>query len=282
MPTGYTADLYEGNDQSMETFVLRCARVMGACILQRDNPFDDLPALSAPSDYHLNQIRDAERELSRLNALTVDDAAAEAREERRLAIEERISLDKKALELRERYLAMLHQVYGWQPPTPDHAGLKDFMIEQLKTSMDHDCWTGYPDIPPVTSGEAWLQQKKEDLIKDVAYHTKENQNEVDRTRSRNRWITELYKSLGMESPEISKRVYRVNYGPGPQTQERRSLMFQEIIDELDGRRVISRGDGSYIVHYGDLSDDDDPRWFVTDRETLQGLSHDATQALQSE
>ena len=60
----------------------------------------------------------------------------------------------RKMEERDTYLAdqkaaavrlndMLTQVRAWTPPTTDHAGLKDFMIQQLTVSMPGEC-----AIPP--------------------------------------------------------------------------------------------------------------------------------------
>jgi len=39
MPTGYTAEIYEGEKEvTFEKFALTCARAFGACITIRDEP----------------------------------------------------------------------------------------------------------------------------------------------------------------------------------------------------------------------------------------------------
>ena len=198
MPTGYTTAIYEGKEQSVEDFILRCARAMGACIMQRDDPFDDPPKKQYPCDYNAKRLIEAKQELDRLQAMSESQINEEARKERKDKIDERIKHDKIALELRGRYQNMLYAVEGWQPPTPDHKGLKEFMIEQLKTSINFDCSTGWPEIPPVITAEEWRQKKIQQTIRDIAYHTKENQKEIERTKGRNRWISQLYVSLGRE------------------------------------------------------------------------------------
>ena len=53
MPTGYTAIIEEKPDLTFREFALKCARGMGACIMQRDEGMDSLPRVDPPSDYHL-------------------------------------------------------------------------------------------------------------------------------------------------------------------------------------------------------------------------------------
>lgn len=47
MPTGYTAIIEERADLSFRDFALRCARGMCACVMQRDDPMDELPKARA-------------------------------------------------------------------------------------------------------------------------------------------------------------------------------------------------------------------------------------------
>ena len=58
MPTGYTADIYEGNDVSFRDFALKCARAFGACIEQRDDDANDKPKLieKTKDNYHIKRL----------------------------------------------------------------------------------------------------------------------------------------------------------------------------------------------------------------------------------
>ena len=197
MPTGYTAALYEGEDQSFEDFILNCARAMGACIMQRDDPMSEPPKKVEPSDYHVKRIAETTEELERLKAMSTSEATEKARTEREAALEEREEHDKKALDLLGRYRRMLSAVNKWKPPTTDHAGLKKFMIEQLETSINFDCATGdWPKIPPVMSGERWRGNRIEKMLRDLDYNTRENLKEIERADDRNHWIEALYASIG--------------------------------------------------------------------------------------
>lgn len=92
---------------------------------------------------------------------------------------------------------MLTKVQAWQPPSSDHAGFKDFMIEQLTKSIEFDCDLSYhTDNPPqLLTGEQYLGSKIAKSLKSIAYHKKEQLAEEERTEGRNRWIKQLRESL---------------------------------------------------------------------------------------
>jgi len=200
MPTAYTEALYDREDQSFEDFLLNCARAMGACIMQRDDPMCVAPKKVEPSDYHIRRIAETIEELERLKAMPIDEAEEEARIEREAALREREEHDKNALDLLGRYHRMLSAVKEWKPPTPDHIGLQEFMIEQLETSINFVCSTGdWSKIPPIVSGEEWRSNQIKKMLRSLDYNTRENLREIERTDGRNRWIEELYVSIGRSS-----------------------------------------------------------------------------------
>lgn len=54
---------------------------------------------------------------------------------------------------------MLDQVQLWQPPTDDHMGLKEFMIQQIEESIKFDCASYAEDrvsMIRLLSGDEWL------------------------------------------------------------------------------------------------------------------------------
>lgn len=201
MPTGYTSEIYDGKDVSFEDFVLRCARAMGACIYQRDNPWDEPPKLQAGiSDYHQKELKEAKERLARLQHMSNDDIDEACKTEHASRIKEMIERHLRSVELRKRYEAMLSKIKAWEPPSKDHEGFKDFMVEQLTSSIEFDCEPAYPEIDSRVSNEEWHASQIRKTLRDIDYHTQEEQKEFDRMEARNRWIALLYKSLEMVPP----------------------------------------------------------------------------------
>ena len=48
---------------------------------------------------------------------------------------------EKSAAIKTRYDAMESQVLAWEPPTPDHQGLKNFMLNQIVDSRKFDAYT---------------------------------------------------------------------------------------------------------------------------------------------
>jgi hypothetical protein len=194
MPTGYTADIAKGI--TFEQYALNCARAFGALILMRDDPSSTpIPERFEPSDYHIKAMASAKEDLARYDAMSRDDANAAAVEDYLAEVDRHEKRITEATELRNKYNAMLAQVVQWQPPTADHVKYKEFMIEQLRSSIDFDCNTDYYTKPERLTGSEWLAQRITKARESVAYHEREHAQEVERTENRNGWIKALRDSL---------------------------------------------------------------------------------------
>ncbi len=195
MPTGYTEAVQSGAITTLPAFALRCARAFGAAITMRDDPMDaPLPEAFTPrTGYNDERLPQAQAALARLLTMTPEQAevAAFDAHQAEAASYQKYVAEKRAH--RKRYTAMLAQVEAWQPD-PEVASLRDFMLEQLRTSLDFDC--GYEAPAPVRMGaEAWREKAIAEAERDVKYHTKAIADEVERTAGRNRWLAALRASL---------------------------------------------------------------------------------------
>lgn len=196
MPTGYTADINDGI--TFQTFAMNCARAFGACVELRDEPAggDRIPDAFQPSDYHLKALEKARASLSELEAMTPADLERMASNDYDEAETRRVMRLKEIGEQRAAYEAMLLKVNQWTPPTDEHQGLKDFMVEQITKSIDFDCSTSYHETPTVrVDGASWAAARRQSLQRDVAYHTRQHAEEVERAASRTKWVADLRKSL---------------------------------------------------------------------------------------
>lgn len=196
MPTGYTASVNDGI--TFQQFAMNCARAFGACISMRDAGGDgsSIPERFEPSDYHVKKIESTECELAALKSMTGAEIHAASKEE--YENDERRRLERLKLNCDQllKYRAMLEKVQAWQPPTPGHAGLHSFMIQQLTDSIKFDDMTKFYSTPsPVKTPESWFEEKLEKARRDVEYHKGQYAEEVKRTEERNAWISLLRASL---------------------------------------------------------------------------------------
>jgi len=195
MPTGYTAELCD-KDVPFEKFVLTCARAFGALVEMREDPLDKpIPEKIEPSDYHAKALNDARKTLTRLEKMEPEEAMQEADaefREREAYFEEH---KRKTTATRNRLVAMRSKVADWQPPTNNHEGLKNFMIEQLDRTIKYDGEVHESLKPTHKTGAEWLAENIESAKHDIAYHTEQYGKDVERTRGRNDWVRELRASL---------------------------------------------------------------------------------------
>jgi hypothetical protein len=192
MPTGYTSSIYDNKNDSFKSFVLSCARAFGPCMHQRDDDMRDKPKLrELDIKYHLDALEQAK------NYKKPTKAEFEAYKKEK--IEEAYASLKKDKELRERYTVMLEKAKNWTPPTPDHAGLKKFMIEQLESSLKWDCHVVHRKNELIQwkamEYSDYVEELNNDNKRSIEYHTEEIEKEKKNVEYSNRWITALYENL---------------------------------------------------------------------------------------
>lgn len=186
MPTGYTMKLLDG-EVSFKDFVMQCAHAFTV----HDEP---IPKRWKVGSYHREEIAKAKKELRRVKGLSEKACEEEAKKCVRRATDEEREWQRKTLAAKERLVAMESKVAQWVPPTDDHKELKKFMLEQLALTIDKD--TNIAEQPVETcSGKEWQAKKLEALEDDLAYHTRELEEEKAKVAKLNRWIQALRKSL---------------------------------------------------------------------------------------
>jgi hypothetical protein len=196
MPTGYTAAISKGI--SFEKFTMDCARAFGALIVMRDEPADaPIPDEFQPSDYHLKELEKLYEERKKLTGMALKDGAAKkmAEEEYEKVYKYWEDSNKQRLELKNKYNEMLAKVVAWEPPTADHVGLKDFMVQQIQDSIKWDC--NEYDPPKKQSTEEWYSEKCAEVQRSILYHKENHEAEVKRARERSQWVKDLKNSLNL-------------------------------------------------------------------------------------
>jgi hypothetical protein len=198
MPTGYTAELVQ-NGQSFEDFVTGCMRAFGACVHMRDDSFDEKPKPPERSNYHTKALNDATKELKELKE--IEDVEGWARP----ILDEKITSAENYLEERKvvlkRIIEMIDKVKKWTPPTSDHVNFKNFMLEQLETTLNYDGDVSYyeNEIKNLknTTPEQLYEARIDQVKWSVKYHTEEKEKEDNRIDGAGEWINAVYKSLGI-------------------------------------------------------------------------------------
>ncbi len=194
MPTGYTSKIKDGI--TFNKFIWQCARAFGALVEMRDDPFDaEIPEKLKLSSYHQNALNKAIKERDKYFKMTVTEAAIEVDN---YITEETANYYKRVADNKDlivKYNTMLEQAKQWQAPSEDHIELKKFMIQQINESIKYDCNDDYYKLPEAITAEKWIDNRYEEALKDITYHSKGLQEDIERTNGRNLWLQQLRESL---------------------------------------------------------------------------------------
>lgn len=196
MPTGYTAELME-KGMDFRSFVLRCARAFGALLMMRDDPLNaPIPEKFEPSDYHVKALAEATKKHILLQAMTDNEKIAFGEVEKADTIKRTREWLEKEKQENMRLIDMRLQVQSWNPPTPDHVGLKDFMLQQIDISMHNTTYQeneiSNAEAKPPT---AFYVEALSRAAHDIEYHAKENIKEIGRATERTDWVKKLRASI---------------------------------------------------------------------------------------
>lgn len=196
MPSGYTADLYDLKEVSFQDFVIGCAsafipeaRDMGMLKKLPDAPSKD------SVDYYYKASIDAVEKLEQFLSLSYEELAQMNESDYAKSLFSWKDYSDTKQKILSAYNNMLNQVIAWEPPTERHEGLKDFMIEQLKASIDFDGTIS--EMPRPITTEQYRADRIEQLRLNVEYYTNEHKKAVERYENNLGWLNELKKSIGL-------------------------------------------------------------------------------------
>lgn len=195
MPTGYTAGIASGETKTFSEYAMTCARAFGAFVHMRDDSLSCAMSRAKVSPHHSVAIAECKAEIVRLGKLTKTQWKTEADAEYALRTTEESDRAVRRAEREQRYRNMFNQVSAWTPPTGDHEGLKNFMLEQLESSINFDCGGCESPSRERQTGEQWYWSRISALSSSIAYHEKALREETERVDKANAWVDALSASL---------------------------------------------------------------------------------------
>lgn len=197
MPTGYTSELYDG-EQTLEDYIKRCARAFIGSM--RDSSWDaPLPIRVERDSYFAKLYEAAKKTYSKLLLLTPEQAELRAGESNVTYVKNRDEALAGDAIRRERYTRMVEQINGWHP-SEDLSRLKTFMLQQLEVDGSGDIsqfWNTSQE-----TGPGWLADALSTARRDILYYKEELVKEQTRDAESNRWFKVLHEELAKLRQEV--------------------------------------------------------------------------------
>jgi len=203
MPTGYTADILEGKITNLSQFAKICMRNFGATIHMRDESLNVEYTPRKPDNYYKKEIAKAKKELSRIKNLTIEEVLSEKVKSLKESQEYHLTAISKAETDRSILESLLKEAKEFTPPTPDHQGVKDFMIQQLESTISFDCGTDYHTEKLVEIKNELENLDSENVLNDMLaksqktldYYVDALEKEVVRCNESNKWVNQLLEAI---------------------------------------------------------------------------------------
>ena len=204
MPTGYTAGILDGKVNTFEEFATVCTRAFGATIHMRDNPMDSPYEPRTPSDYHTNSIQSKRERLEEIESMSdekiVEDFNTQLEEDLKYH-QTKMEEDKRNL---EKLNSMLESAKSWVPPTEDHQPFRNFMIEQVESTIKVDGDPSYHTNKMVEikkqmeegiNPKEYREETIQEIKSQISYHETEHQKELARCKDSNDWMDKFFESI---------------------------------------------------------------------------------------
>jgi len=204
MPTGYTAGILDGKINTFEEFATVCTRAFGATIHMRDNPMDSPYEPRTPSDYYTNSIQSKRERLEEIESMSdekiVEDFNTQLEADLKYH-QTKMEEDKRNL---EKLNSMIESAKSWVPPTEDHQPFRNFMIEQIETTIKVDGDPSYhankifkikKQMEEGINPKEYREETIQEIKSQISYHETEHQKELMRCKDSNEWMDKFFESI---------------------------------------------------------------------------------------
>jgi len=204
MPTGYTAGIIDGEITTFEQFATQCTRAFGATSHMRENPLDSPYEPRTPSEYYVNSLQSQREKLEETKAMT-DEAIVRDFEN---LLNDSLKYHERELEKTKVNLGRLNSIMesakSWVPPTEDHEGVRDYMIDQLEITIKADGDPSYhvnkivqakKELEEGIDPKVYREEKIKEIEDRISYYGAEVQKELERCKQSNDWMDKFLESI---------------------------------------------------------------------------------------
>lgn len=197
MPTGYTSKILE-QGATFEEFAMDCARAFLPETRDSDAPIAEFVE-DSNGQYYARTLEAAQKRLKNVQKMSLKRAFnAAAKEFKHLQEYHQKALQETA-EGCFKLATVMAQVAAYQPPSEDHVGFKNFMIEQLGATIRYDGDPEYhtkalKELRQLTPQEYKAREIKK-AKREIERSTEDLAQARERNAQRNRWVSQLVNSL---------------------------------------------------------------------------------------
>ena len=165
----------------------------------RDEPLSSEIPEFQPSDHYQKAGDEAYAELKRLLEMPQEQLRKEFASQKKKRIKEAKDGIKRKQEMLTRYNAMLEKAKLFKSPTPEHDNFAKFIVSQLEESIRFDCGGNYWHVQLEHAKqqpfEDWWRSRIDELNKEIERCRKNHKEEVERTKQRNEWVSQLRRAI---------------------------------------------------------------------------------------
>lgn len=203
MPTGYTAGILDGKINDFPEFAKNCMRAFGATIHMKEESLDKVYTPRTPSKFYKQRITSLKKVLKENETLSDKEII---KSEKKFLTIDKVQLTKNLEEKKvnvSKLKMILKDVIKWTPPNIHYKEFKDFMIQQLTSTIDSDGNGSYyvNEIKKVNERLKNIDPNKirkerfEKYNKDLIYYTNQYNEELEHCKDSNTWVSTLVESL---------------------------------------------------------------------------------------
>jgi hypothetical protein len=170
----------------------------------RDHPLDSPYEPRTPSEYYVNSLQSQREKLEETKTMT-DEAIVRDFEN---LLNDSLKYHERELEKTKVNLGRLNSIMesakSWVPPTEDHEGVRDYMIDQLEITIKADGDPSY-HVNKIVQAKKELEEGidpkvyREERIKEIedriSYYEVEVQKELERCKDSNEWMDKFLESI---------------------------------------------------------------------------------------
>lgn len=203
MPTGYTEGIINGEITTFPEFAKKCMRAFGATMHMRDDSLNEEYTPQTVDDFYYENLEKSKAKLKEVIDATDEEILKIHEDEVTPTMEyHKVEMIKetKNKEIMEK---LYKDVEQWNPPTPEHEGIKKFMKEQLSETIKYEAEPKYHKdelnrlIEEILSADEKLLRERfiKKHEKDIKYYTERVEMMEKKVEDANNWVTDLLESL---------------------------------------------------------------------------------------